>query len=260
MLPLLALAIAGTIALSPLLAGAHHPVDVNVVTALDASDSMMRHEEWIEFDGMARAVSDAAFLAAVQAGVHHRIGFPAFTWSSHGNLQVVVPWTVLGSPPDAESIAGSLRKVPRYDDRAADIRQDDATGSRDRLTDLSAAIRFGLDLLEAAPHRARRLVLNVSGNGVDNSGEGPQAARAEALRAGAIINGLVIGEAHGIADYYRRQVIGGPGSFLIQARQPADIARAMLRKLLLDLIAEDGGDFPLSWGAGATAVPLVARR
>jgi hypothetical protein len=260
MLPLLALAVAGAVALSPNAARADHAVDVNVVSALDASDSMMRHEEWIELDGMARAVSDSAFLAAVQAGVHHRIGFAAFTWSNHGDLRVVVPWSVLGSPADAERIADRLRQVPRYDDRAADTRQGDAAGPPDRLTDLSAAIRFGLDLLEAAPHRARRLVLNVSGNGVDNSGEGPQAARAEALRAGAIINGLVIGEAHGIADYYRRQVIGGPGSFLIQARQPADIARAMLRKLLLDLIAEDGGDFPLSWGAGATTVPLVARR
>jgi hypothetical protein len=260
MLPLLALAIAGTIALSPLLAGAHHPVDVNVVTALDASDSMMRHEEWIEFDGMARAVSEAAFLAAVQPGVHHRIGFAAFTWSSHGNLQVVVPWTVLGSPPDAERIAGSLRKVPRYDDRAAEIRQDDVVGSPDRLTDLSAAIRFGLDLLEAAPHRAQRLVLNVSGNGVDNSGEDPRAARAEALRAGATINGLVIGDARGVADYYRQHVIGGAGSFLIQARQPADVAGAMLRKLLLDLIAKDAGDFRLAWGAGAAAIASVARR
>jgi Protein of unknown function (DUF1194) len=210
MLPLLALAVAGAVALSPNSARADHAVDVNVVTALDASDSMMRHEEWIEFDGMARAVSDAAFLAAVQAGLHHRIGFAAFTWSSHGDLQVVVPWTVLGSPADAERVADSLRRVPRYDDRAADIRQDDTAGSPDRLTDLSAAIRFGLDLLEAAPHHAQRLVLNVSGNGVANSGENPRAARAEALRAGMIINGLVIGEARGVADYYREHVIGGP--------------------------------------------------
>jgi hypothetical protein len=173
MLPLLALAVAGAVALSPNAARADHAVDVNVVTALDASDSMMRHEEWIEFDGLARAVSDTAFLAAIQAGVHHRIGFAAFTWSNHGDLRVVVPWTVLGSPADAERIAGRLRKVPRYDDRAADMRQGDAGGSPDRLTDLSAALRFGLDLLEAAPHHARRLVLNVSGNGVDNSGEDP---------------------------------------------------------------------------------------
>src|SRR3712207_2074697 len=177
MLPLLALAVAGAVALSLNAARADHAVDVNVVTALDASDSMMRHEEWIELDGMARAVSDTAFLAAVQAGVHHRIGFAAFTWSNHGDLQVMVPWTVLGSPADAERIADRLREVPRYDDRAADMRQGDAAGSPDRLTDLSAAIRFGLDLLEAAPHRARRLVLNVSGNGVDNSGEGPRAGR-----------------------------------------------------------------------------------
>jgi Ca-activated chloride channel homolog len=234
-MPLLALAVAGAVALSPNAARADHAVDANVVTALDASDSMMRHEEWIEFDGMARAVSDTAFLDAIRAGVHHRIGFAAFTWSSHGDLRVVVPWTVLGSPVDA-------------------------AGLPDRLTDLSAAIRFGLHLLEAAPHRARWLVLNVSGNGTDNSGEGPRAARTEALRAGATVNGLVIGEAHGVADYYRRHVIGGPGSFLIQARQPADVAGAMLKKLFLDFLAEDAGDFQLAWGGGAAAVLSLARR
>lgn len=52
--------------------------DANLVTALDLSDSIMRHEEWIEFDGLARAVTDREFLSAITEGPLGRIGFAVF--------------------------------------------------------------------------------------------------------------------------------------------------------------------------------------
>ena len=76
--------------------------DANLITALDVSDSIMRHEEWIEFDGIARAVVHPDFLAAVLAGRHGRIGFAVYTWSSGGSYRVVVPWTVIGSIEDVK--------------------------------------------------------------------------------------------------------------------------------------------------------------
>ena len=179
----------------PLAPCAEHLVDVNIVTALDASDSIMRHEEWIEIDGMLRAVKHPDFLEAVQAGPCRQIGFAAFTWSSHGDLRVVVPWTVLGSAADAEHVAQALAKLPRHGSETYGGDQDppEGTPALDRMTDVSGALRYGLDLLAAAPHRARRSVLNIVGNGVDNVGEGPERARDLALAAGVTVNGLVIG-------------------------------------------------------------------
>lgn len=221
----------------PPAARAEHAVDANLVTALDVSDSIMRHEEWIEFDGMIRSVSHPAFLAAVQAGRHHRVGFAVFAWSSHSDLRVIVPWVVLGSADDVEGVVHALTKVPRRGDAAfgGDDDRSKAPPSPDRMTDVSEALRYGLDLLAAAPHKTERLVLNICGNGVDNVGEGPERARNLALGAGVTVNGLVIGKEPGLAAYYRERVAAGAGSFVVEAREPADIADAMLRKFLLDL-------------------------
>lgn len=226
----------------PVAARADHAVDANLVTALDASDSVMRHEEWILLDGMARAISHPAFLAAVRAGRHRRVGFAAFAWSSHGDLRPVVPWAVLGSEADVERIARTLAKAPRRGDESfgGDHDRSEAPPSPERMTDISEAVRHGVGLLAAAPHGSERPVLNVCGNGSDNVGEGPERARDLAVGAGVTVNGLVIGEEPGLAAYYRERVAGGPGSFVVEARKPADVADAMLRKLVLDLLSSDG--------------------
>ena len=222
-------------------AHAEHTVDVNIVTALDTSDSIMRYEEWIELDGMIRAVSHPAFLAAVLAGRHRRVGFTAFTWSSHGDLRVVVPWVELGSAADMERVAYALANVSRRGDVAFGGDQDssEAPPSPDRMTDVSAALRYGLDLLAAAPHKAGRSVLNICGNGFDNVGEGPEEAKGLALGAGVTVNALVIGKEPRLATYYKKRVAAGPGSFVIEAREPADIIDTMLRKFLSDLLSVD---------------------
>jgi hypothetical protein len=236
-------------------------VDANLVTALDGSDSIMRHEEWIELDGLLRAVASPAFLAAVRAGRHRRIGFAAFTWSSGRDLRLVVPWTVLGSAGDVDHLVSTLAKAPRRSDEVLGGSRSDRAASPDRMTDVSAALLHGLDLLESAPHPAERLILNVCGNGIDNVGEGPEEARDQALAAGVVVNGLVIGDKPGLAVYYRQRVAGGPGSFVIQARQPAAIADAMLEKLLLDLLSVDGRDRPtLARAAEGPSIVPAARQ
>lgn len=241
---------------------AEHAVDANLVTALDASDSIMRHEEWIELDGMRRAVEHPAFLAAVRAGRHQRVGFAAFTWSSHGTGRLVVPWTVLGSRTDVERVAHMLAQVPRRTDRTFGGGQDrdEVPAAPDRRTDVSAALRYGLDLLVTAPHRTDRPILNICGNGVDNVGEGPERARDTALRAGVIVNGLIVGRTPALAAYYRERVAGGPGSFVIEMPGPAAVAEAMLRKFLLDLLAGGGTEGQGSTLRGGPNVSRGGRR
>ena len=67
--------------------------DFNLITAIDVSDSISRHEEWLQLTGLSRGVVHPGFLSLVREGLMQRIGFMAFTWSSDGQVRIVVPWT-----------------------------------------------------------------------------------------------------------------------------------------------------------------------
>ena len=86
---------------------------------------------------------------------------------------------------------------------------------------------FGVTQLDQAPYKAHRRVIDVSGDGDNNSGRAPAAARDVAIAKGITINGLVIltePSSHsysshtnppgGLANYYRNNVIGGAGAFV----------------------------------------------
>ena len=213
--------------------------DANLVTALDVSDSIMRHEEWLEFEGLAKAVTSAAFLDAIAGGTHGRIGFAVFTWSSGGRPTALVSWTTIATIDDARRVAASLRRAPRID-RSGWARRgngSDSSAATQHRTDISAAIDFALGLLLTAPYRSPRSVINVCANGKDNVGPGPRAARDRALAAGVVINGLAIGPRKHVAAYLNQRVRGGPGSFVMEVSAPGHVAAAMLDKLLRDLIA-----------------------
>jgi hypothetical protein len=213
--------------------------DANLVTALDVSDSIMRHEEWLEIDGLAKAVVSAAVLEAIAGGRHGRIGFAVHTWSSAGRFEIVVPWTLIDSVDDAEGVATALRGFAI--DRSSWKRHRKDPGGSGKTpglrTDISSAIDFAASLALAAPHVSQRTVVNLCANGTDNVAEDPRAARDRAMAAGIVVNGLVIGGKGGLASYFREHIQGGAGSFVLEVTQPTALADAMVDKLLRDLIA-----------------------
>ncbi|HZA66117.1 MAG TPA: DUF1194 domain-containing protein [Geminicoccaceae bacterium] len=212
--------------------------DANLVTALDVSDSIMRHEEWLEFEGLAKAVVSTAVLEAIAGGRYGRIGFTVFAWSS-GRFEVLVPWSLIGSTDGAERVASALRRFEI--DRSTWARHGhDSDGRRSRpdfQTDISGAIDFAAKLELLAPYASSRTVINIAANGRDNVADGPRAARDRAVASGIVINGLVMGDKDALADYFREHVQGGGGSFVLQIREPAAVTEAMVEKLLRDLIA-----------------------
>jgi hypothetical protein len=225
---------------TPLIAAeAQIHTDANLITALDVSDSMMRHEERLEFEGLAKAIVDAAVLDAIAGGRYGRIGFTAFTWSSGGHFEVLVPWTLIASIDDAERVAARLRGFAI--DRSSWERQGNGSGERGKApelqTDISRTIDFAAALALAAPHASRRAVINLCANGTDNVAEDPRAARDRALADGIVINGLAIGGSKDLADYFGTHVRGGVGSFVLEVAEPVALVDAMIEKLLRDLIA-----------------------
>jgi hypothetical protein len=83
---------------------------------------------------------------------------------------------------------------------------------------------------------ATRRVIDISGDGANNDGRPVTEARDAAVAAGVTINGLPIIEVEpNLEEYYRDNVIGGPDSFVVVARDSGAFGAAVLRKLLVEV-------------------------
>ena len=91
-------------------------------------------------------------------------------------------------------------------------------------------------LLFDNPYRAARRVIDISGDGGNNRGRSVNQARDEAVARGVGINGLPILVLEPDLDrYYQENVIGGPGAFVIAARDFETFGEAILKKLIAEI-------------------------
>jgi uncharacterized protein DUF1194 len=227
----------GASALLPGSAGAADSIvtDANLVTGLDISDSVSAEYLRLELEGMAHAISSPEFLAAVQAGQSGRIGFAVFAWH-HNQFPQVVSWTLIASEQDARTVARAIEARLLVDVEGEGRRSEVFYAGR--LTDLSQAIDHAALMLQTAPYAARRAVINIIGNGEDNVGEDAQAARDRAVEKGIIVNGVVLGTDPAMLDYYRREIVGGPGAFVMWASNIAVMSDVMARKFQSDIVLD----------------------
>ena len=215
--------------------------DANILTAIDESASVGRHGEWLQYNGISAAVTSPEFLEAVRrSGSRGQVGFAVVAWSSGGGLRMVVPWTVIRSPDDAARVAARVAQAPRAD--RSSWEDSDPSGAPlgadiGGETDISGSIRAAADMVLAAPFPTDRGVINILANGRDNVGSGPSPATAQAVSRGLTVNGVVFGDEPGLADYFRRNVIGGIGSFVESVdADPLTFNAMMVRKFLQDLM------------------------
>ncbi len=204
-------------------------VDVELVLAVDVSRSMQLHELDIQRRGYAEALQSPEVIAAITGGMIGTIAISYVEWAGAGSHRVVVPWTRIASAGDAERVAGIIS---------------DSFETTLRQTSISWAIDFSREHFASNDFNGLRRVIDVSGDGPNNSGTPVTSARDRALAQGIIINGLPLmtrdpmSDRWGIPDldaYYRNCVIGGPGAFVIPVHDWSEFARAVRRKLVLEI-------------------------
>lgn len=205
------------------------PVDVELIIAADVSLSMSYEELRIQRDGYVAALTHDSVINAIRDGLHGRIAISIFEWAGESSQFLVVPWTVIGSREDAERVVAQMSEIPP---RSA------------RRTSISGAIAFAGDLFAESHFTGMRRVLDVSGDGPNNSGPPVVPVRDALVAHGVTINGLPLMTNMGPAgrfdiedldDYYANCVIGGPGSFSIPVTDWADFPEAVRRKIVLEL-------------------------
>jgi hypothetical protein len=219
--------------LSPPTARAAEPVDLLLVLAADVSRSVTEAKFKLQREGAAAAVSDPEVLKAITSGPNRRIAVCFVEWATTGMQNVVVDWTLIADGDSARGFGDRLVEMPRS-----------FAGS----TSISSAIDFAVDQLERAPFKSNRRVIDVSGDGNNNSGRPVTDARDDAVGKGIIINGLVIltplGESFrpehthppgGLEKYFQDNVIGGFGSFTVVAEGHESFGRALTKKLIAEI-------------------------
>jgi hypothetical protein len=234
---LLAAAGAATLpALRP--ARAEEAVDVALVLAVDVSRSIDEDEARLQREGYRLAVSDPVVVAAIRGGMIGAIGIAYVEWAGIEYQRTVIPWRRIATQAEADAWAAELAAAPR------------ASLS---WTSISGGIRHARRVLAECPWEATRKVIDVSGDGVNNSGPPADIERDAAVAEGITINGLPIindrptfGRLPPVPldDYFRENVIGGDGAFMILAEDFESFGIAVKRKLIREIVGRPPAAIP----------------
>jgi hypothetical protein len=238
--PILAGVVAAAMAI-PTAAAAGPCPELELVLAVDVSNSVDRREFRLQTHGIAHAFRDASVRSAIRGvgGISANVlfwGDPAYGVQEIGRTEI-------RDDRDAEAFARLVETAPRL-----------LTGN----TGLGAAISASLDRLDTPEACGRRKVVDVSGDGRESlfrpstvTRETPvvpvELARLRALAAGVTVNGLaILNDEADLADYFAREVAVGPGSFVLTADGYDDFAAAMTLKLLREIEPTIGALDPVS--------------
>jgi hypothetical protein len=223
-------ALVAAFCLSGRLAQAQTQVDLELVLAVDVSLSMDMDEQRLQRDGYVAAFRDPEVWNAIRAGAAGRIAVVYIEWAGQLTQQTVIPWTMVDGPQAAMAFADQLEATPI---------------SRARMTSISGALIYSAREIEQNPFKGVRRVVDVSGDGPNNSGVPAEVARDELVKKGIVINGLPImlkrDQPSGFFDinnldtYYNNCVIGGTGAFMIPVRERSEFRSATRRKLILEI-------------------------
>lgn len=212
---------------------ADNHVDLLLVLGADVSRSVDDGEFRLQRDGYADGLTHPKVLDAIQSGPLGRIAVVYYEWSGTMAQRVIIDWSIISGPADAKIFADKLRSEPRaFMDRTA----------------LGAAIEYGMGQLARSPYQSSRKVIDISGDGTNTNGPLPSTARDAAVEAGVTINALVIlspvplpwnpNHTHppeGLENYFKDNVIGGPGAFTTVADGFDAFNKAILNKLIKEI-------------------------
>ena len=205
-------------------------VDLELVIATDVSRSIDSDEARLQRQGIAEAFRSREVIDAIQSGVLQRIAVAYIDYSSQDWNKLVIDWRIIRDRESAYAFADTLLK--------ADL-------TFGRRTSISDALEHAASIIDGNDIEGTRRVIDVSGDGPNNFGRFVDRVRDETIARQITINGLpIINDRNNVFsrynlpdldNYYRGCVIGGPGAFLVVARDFKDFAPAIRKKLVLEI-------------------------
>jgi Protein of unknown function (DUF1194) len=205
------------------------PVDTELVLAVDVSYSMDPEEQQLQREGYIEALTSREFMQALRSGMHGKVAVTYFEWAGPFDQKIIVPWRLIDGPETADGVANDIARAPYR---------------RASRTSIASALQFAKPLFDASGFQGIRRIIDVSGDGANNSGPFVTMVRDDVLAAGITINGLPIMlkrpnsftmDIDNLDVYYEDCVIGGPGAFIIPIQNREQFKEATRTKLVLEI-------------------------
>lgn len=189
---------------------------------MDCSLSIDDGEYRLQAEGVASAFDHVGVLRAIAGGEHGAIAVAYVEWAGPREHKLALPWTVIDGPDAAHRFADAIRRLPR--------------GFRGDATSIGAALDFCRPLFATSPTHAMRRTIDISSDGTNNAGRFPSGARDDAIAAGVTINALpILSDITGLDGYFRDEVIGGTGAFVLPATDFDAFGHAIRAKLIREI-------------------------
>jgi len=208
-------------------------VNIEMQLLMDVSGSVIDAEFLLQRGGYEAAFRDQDVIDALSFGcpgqVAKGIAVSLVYWSGDTEQQVAVPFSFVDDSTSSNAFADAIASAARP-----------FSGN----TGPGSAINFAVPLFTNA-FNGDKIVIDVSGDGIQNSPIAPNTAAArDAAIAGVVdvINGIVISPNQLLVDFYTNNVIGGPGAFVLEAATFADFEQAIKDKILKEICPSVGGE------------------
>ncbi|MEJ1157883.1 DUF1194 domain-containing protein [Prosthecomicrobium sp. N25] len=228
----------------PALPAVAEEVDLELVLAADGSGSIDADELALQRKGYADALVSPEVQRAIRSGLTGKIALTYIEWGGPTSQHVIVDWAVVHDLASAAAFGEKLVTRPRA-----------AYG----YNSISNAIDFSVGLIERNAFEGTQKVIDVSADGPNIGGREITAARDDAVAKGVTINGLVISRPGGVVrrvqgepltEHFRRDVIGGPGAFIVTVDETTSFPEAVRRKLVLEIAGPEPQAGPRHAGPG----------
>lgn len=201
-------------------------VDIQLVLAVDISFSISLDEQDIQRRGYVSAFRDPDVIRAITSGFRGRVAVTLLEWAGDDMQTQVVPWTLVSDEVSAHDFATRLENAPIH---------------RSGRTSLSTALVAARSLFSQSPFVAQRQVIDISSDGLNNSGPRVDKVRDTLVYHGITINGLplMIGNSTGpeaqLDIYFEHCVVGGFGSFVSPVFNWEEFGPTLKKKLITEI-------------------------
>jgi len=202
---------------------------------MDGSGSISSDEFLLQVIGTAAALKDPGVRHAILSGPTGRVAIAAVVWSDAAFPKYPTKWHLLDSPGSIDAFAQRLL----YFNNPANASKRQGKGGGG--TGIGDGIVYALDMIRNNRFTGSRKVVDVSGDGVETDPWFKKAftlpdSRQMAKAQGVTVNGLaILTDNWKLDQYYRAEVISGPGSFVVKAINFDAFAVAIRNKMLREM-------------------------